>query len=120
MRKNILLVLFCLLLGAAQAQQAPNMPCRNVIYPVNRPGNKPPVPPTSWRPPKSAVVWVDLTIDTHGRVKDAVVTSSAGKEADDAVLKAVRQWTFDPARCDFTAVEMTIHAKVNLELGKAK
>jgi TonB family protein len=116
MRRSILILLFSSAL--AFAQQLPPQPCANMTYPVNRPTNRPPVPPASWRSPQVAVVWVDLTVDDHGNVKDPAIAISGGKDADEAVLKAVRSWTFQPAMCGFRPVETRIHIKINLGVGK--
>lgn len=118
MRKFYLLLLFSIFVTVAQGQNPVNAPCNDLKYPVNGVSNKPPVPPSSWHTPQSAVVGADLTIDRRGSVKNAIIVISGGKEADDAVLKAVRNWTYSPAMCGFTAVEMTIHIKINLGLGK--
>lgn len=117
MRRSVLiLLLFSSALALAQ-QASPN-PCANMTYPVNRPANRPPVPPTAWHSPKAAVVWVDLTVDDHGNVKYPSIAISGGKDADDAVLKAVRDWTFQPAMCGIQPVETRIHIKMNLGVGK--
>ncbi|MDR3762825.1 MAG: TonB family protein [Acidobacteriota bacterium] len=121
---RILAVGLLLFASAASAQlapphaQTPAEPCSNMIYPVNQPTNRPPVPPATWRAPQSAVVWVDLTVDNRGNVKDPVIAVSGGKEADEAVLKAVRHWTFRPAVCGIQPVETRIHIKLNLAVGK--
>jgi len=116
MRKLVIILLFSL--AMAFGQQVPPQPCANMTYPVNRPTNRPPVPPASWRSPQAAIVWVDLTVDTYGNVKDPVIGISGGKDADEAVLKAIRTWTFHPAICGIQPVETRIHIKMNLGVGK--
>jgi TonB family protein len=118
LRKFYILLLPFFLIVAAQGQSPANAPCENPKYPINGINNKPPVPPSTWRAPQNAVVGVDLTIDKKGQVKNAVVVVSGGRDADEAVLKAVRNWTYSPAICGSTPVEMTIHAKINLGLGR--
>lgn len=93
-------------------------PCENPTNPINGFANKPPTPPSSWRAPQRASVGLDLVIDTKGNVKEAVIVSSGGKDADEAVLAAVRKWTYSPAMCGSKPVETTIHIKINLQLGK--
>jgi TonB family protein len=115
---RVLSVLILLLTSVAAFGQQAAEPCPNMVYPVNRPTNKPPVPPSAWRAPQAAVVWVDLTVDNHGNVKSPAVAISGGKDADEAVLKAVRNWSFQPAMCGLQPVETRIHIKVNLEVGK--
>ena len=120
MRRFYLSVVMMLLFVAAlQGQTGASGSCQNPTYPVNRITNKPPVPPATWRAPQSAVVELDLTVDPNGNVTKAVIVSSAGKEADDAVLKTVRTWSYQPAMCGLKPVEMTIHVKINLQLGKS-
>jgi TonB family protein len=103
----------------AFAGQQPEKPtCANMAYPVNRATNKPPIPPSSWRTARTEVIWVDLTVDTRGNVKDPSVSISGGADADEAVLKAVREWTFQPAMCGLQPVETRIHIKMNLGVGK--
>ena len=102
----------------AVAQNTPAPACANMSYPVNRPTNRPPVPPSTWRSPQSAVVWLDLTVDARGNVKEPAIAISGGKDADEAVLKAVRQWSFQPAMFGIQPVETRIHIKVNLGVGK--
>jgi len=107
-----------LLLSAAVAQgQLASEPCVNPKYPVNRITNKPPVPPATWRAPQSAVVELDLTVEANGNVANAVIVTSAGKDADAEVLKTVRTWSYQPAMCGMKPVEMKIHVKINLQLG---
>lgn len=118
MHKLYLLMVMVLSVAAVQGQSAASAPCENPKYPIKRSTNKPPVPPASWRAPQSAVVGVDLTIDTKGNVKNAVIIYSGGKEADKAVLKAVSSWSYLPARCGVKPVEIKIHVKINLQLGK--
>ncbi len=119
MRKLYVLIVLLLSFAAAQGQNPGGAPCENPKYPVNRITNKPPVPPADWRAPQSAVVGVDLTIDTNGKVKNAVVVYSGGKDVDESVLQAVRNWAYVPAMCGTTPVEMTIHVKMNL-VGREK
>jgi len=107
-----------ILLSAAAQGQLASLPCENPQYPVNNVTNKPPVPPATWREPQSAVVELDLTIDEKGNVAKAVIVSSAGKDADAAVLKTVRTWSYQPAMCGTKPVEMKIHVKINLQLGR--
>lgn len=118
MQKLYALILVLFLVAVANGQNRASTPCENPSYPVNSVTNRPPVPPSTWKPPQSAVIIVDLTIDKKGAVKDAVIVTSGGRDADDAVLKAVRNWTYSPAKCGFAPVEMTIRAKINLQLGK--
>jgi TonB family protein len=106
------------LIPVAYGQNPGIAPCENPTYPINRVTNKPPIPPSNWKAPQGAVVGVDLTIDEKGSVRDAVVVFSGGKDADAAVLNAVRNWAYSPAMCGVTPVETRIHVKINLQLGK--
>lgn len=112
MRKSVTVLLFASVLAFAQHVAAQT--CANMTYPVNRATNQPPVPPTSWRSPQVSVVWVDVTVDTRGHVKDPAIAVSGGKDADEAVLNAVRNWSFQPAVCGIQPVETRIHIKMKL------
>ena len=118
MRTLCTLTLLLVLTAAMHGQKYGIAPCENPTYPINSVTNKPPIPPSNWKAPQSAVVGVDLTIDEKGSVRAAVVVFSGGKDADDAVLKAVRNWAYSPAMCGVTPVETKIHVKINLQLGK--
>jgi len=119
MRRLYLPVAMILLSAAmAQGQIASSRPCENPKYPVNHITNKPPVPPATWRAPQSAVVELDVTVDENGNVANAVIVTSAGKDADASMLKTVRTWSYEPAMCGMKPVEMKIHVKINLQLGK--
>jgi TonB family protein len=118
MRRLCLLVLPLVFVAAALGQKAAGASCENPTYPVNNVTNRPPVPPSNWIAPQSAVVGVDLTIDATGHVAAAVVVYSGGKGADEAVLKTGRHWTYTPAMYGTTPVATRIHVKINLQLGK--
>ncbi len=49
-----------------------------------------------------------VTVEADGRVGAVEVSRSAGPELDAAATTAVRQWTFDPARQDGTAIAARI------------
>ena len=119
MRKLFLLAVLVATTSLAYGQKQADSPCEYPIYPVSRAGNKPPVPPSYWIAPQSAVVGVDVTVDPSGNVKDAVVVYSGGRDADDAVLQVIRKWTYSPAMCGSKPVQIKIHVKLNLQLGKA-
>jgi TonB family protein len=108
---------FFLLTAVAFGQGSAMKSCQSPTYPINSISNKPPIPPSSWRAPRSAIVGVDVTIDTKGKVKNAVVVSSGGNDADESVLQAVRDWTYTPATCGDVAFETMIHVKINLQVG---
>ena len=122
MRVKLFLIVLLVCSSAAMAQLAPATPaapaCSYMTYPVNRPTNKAPLPPASWHTAQSAVVWVDVTVDVRGYVKNPAISISGGEAADAAVLKAVREWTFQPAMCGLQPVETRIHLKLNLGVGK--
>jgi len=118
LRKLSTLLLLFVLMAVAHGQKSTVPSCENPTNPVNGFANKPPIPPSTWRAPRSAVVGLDLTIDTKGNVKDAVVIYSGGRDADNAVLEAVRSWTYTPAMCGSTPVETKIHVKINLQVGR--
>jgi TonB family protein len=118
LRKLSVFLLPLLLLAAAQGQSSATAPCQTPRYPVPRITNKLPAPPSNWRAPQSAEVGLDLTIDRNGNVKGTAVIYSGGRDADEAILKTVRNWRYVPAMCDLTPVEMKIHVKFNLGVEK--
>jgi TonB family protein len=117
LRFRILIIPFLLIAGA-YGQKSNPAPCDNPTYPVSRITNKAPVSPSTWKAPRSAVVDLDMIVDREGNVRDAVVVHSGGPDADDAVLKTVRTWGYVPAMCGATPVEMKVHVRINLRLGK--
>jgi len=118
LRKLYTLILLLLLTAVAYGQSRATPSCDNPTDPINGVTNRAPVPPSSWRAPHSAVVGADLTIDKQGKVKDAVIVNSGGKDADNAVLIAVRNWTYTPAMCGLTPTETTIHVRISLQVDK--
>lgn len=120
MRTLCKLILPFVFLAGAVGQGSPAASCQNPTEPVNGVTNMPPVPPSSWHAPQSAVVGLDLTISANGKVKDAVVVYSGGRDADEAVLQAVRNWTYSPAMCGSKPVETKIRVQINLKLGVHK
>ena len=56
-------------------------------------------------------VTVDFLVDEKGRPQDVHVIESAGDILNDAVLKAVRGWTFEPARKNSVPVKVRWQAK---------
>jgi periplasmic protein TonB len=59
-------------------------------------------------PEAAAIVILRLKIDANGAVRDAQVVQSAGRDFDDAALKAVYRLHFNPAEKDGQPVESTI------------
>jgi TonB family protein len=52
----------------------------------------------------SGEVEVEITIDAQGNVVDTKIVESMGRQVDDKVLAAVRNWRFKPAMKDGTAI----------------
>ena len=50
-------------------------------------------------------VAVSFVVGTDGRVHSPVILESAGADADELVLDAVRSWRFRPATCNATPTE---------------
>ncbi|MFK7991958.1 MAG: TonB-dependent receptor [Sandaracinaceae bacterium] len=61
-------------------------------------------------------VVVIVTLDAEGRVADAQVEHGAGEDFDDAALRAVREWRFDPARRGETPTASRIRIAIHFEL----
>ena len=54
-------------------------------------------------------VILTVTVDSAGRVENAVVASSGGNLFDDAAIAAIKQWAFSPATRDGTPILLKIH-----------
>lgn len=69
--------------------------------PVARTRAAPEYPPAAFAEGRAGWVVLEIHIRTDGTVADAtVVRSEGGAEFEDAAVKAVRSWTFEPARFD--------------------
>jgi len=87
---------FCLT-SLAQAQAEPSAPPPDVRPPQVIDRLDAIYPPSDLKDAPHRDVVLNVTVDTQGRVANAVVTESGGAEMDDAALTAVRQWKFHPA-----------------------
>jgi|GEM_PF-672454 len=61
-------------------------------------------------------VTIQVTIGPSGRIERAIVVEGAGL-LDEAALKAVRQWTFEPALRDGVPVSSTLNYTLSFRLG---
>ncbi|MGC2198201.1 MAG: energy transducer TonB [Terriglobales bacterium] len=61
-------------------------------------------------------VIVAVRIGTDGMVRNPVVIQTAGKDLDFASLAAIKQWSFEPAKCGDLPVEFEDAMQVNFEI----
>jgi TonB family protein len=61
-------------------------------------------------------VTIGVVVDTEGKPQKLKIIESGGKSADEAALKAVREWRFDPATCDGEAVPARAQVRVDFHL----
>lgn len=61
-------------------------------------------------------VMVMVTLDTSGRVQDALIEHSADPDFDEAALRAVRTWTFAPAYRGSQPIASRIRVEVHFTL----
>ena len=62
-------------------------------------------------------VLLRVTVGADGRVRDAAVRQSSGyDDLDRAALRAVRRWTFVPARADGRAVASRVTVPIDFKL----
>jgi TonB family protein len=67
-----------------------------------------PYPPDARRDGLSATVGLEVVLDDMGHVVEARVIAPAGHGFDEAALAAVRQFTFEPAKRNGTAIRSTV------------
>ena len=61
-------------------------------------------------------VVVECVVGPDGHVRDMHVVRSLGMGLDQKALEAVKQWKFEPARKDGTAVSVLVSVEVNFRL----
>jgi TonB family protein len=74
----------------------------NVVWPDNMPHNARP----------THIVLISLVVGVDGKVHDARVVQSRGKDSDEKALEAVRKWVFRPATKDGHKVAVTVQVEV--------
>jgi TonB family protein len=77
-----------------------------VTPPVKTSGETAAYPDEARRKRLLGSVLVDLVVDENGLPTDLSVRESAGPVLDEAVLRAVRTWRFEPARKDGVRVKV--------------
>lgn len=66
---------------------------------------------------RSGIVTLTAIIRNDGRVGDVKITGGYDPEFDAAALKALKQWTFDPARKDGVPVAVKVNIEVAFNIG---
>ena len=82
-----------------------------VTPPVRTSGAAAPYPPAARRGGMSGTVAVDILVDEKGTPTQVDVIESAGKILDDAVVKAVKTWHFEPATKDGIRVKTRLRSR---------
>jgi TonB family protein len=81
-------------------------------------GDPAPYPEKARRLRLYGTVTVSLIVDANGTPADVHVVESAGSILDEAVLKAVRTWRFEPARKGGVRVKVRWTVKVTFRAGR--
>ncbi|MCS6860896.1 MAG: energy transducer TonB [Abditibacteriales bacterium] len=85
--------------------------------PKYRNNPKPDYPPDARRQKQEGVVYLLVSINARGRVEDVQVDQSSGFTLlDEAALKAVRRWEFEPARRGDTPVPTRVRVPIRFKL----
>jgi protein TonB len=61
-------------------------------------------------------VWLSLIVGTDGAPHDITVEKSLGLELDEAAVKSVQTWKFDPATLEGKPVAVKLTIQVNFKL----
>lgn len=78
---------------------------------------QPQYPPRALRAGIEGSVTVEFTIDTDGSVKDpTIVEADPPRVFDDAVLRAIRRWKFEPEIVDGVAIEKRARQVIRFRL----
>jgi serine/threonine-protein kinase len=83
----------------------------DVTVPVRILGEAAPYPEEARRRGAKGTITIDMIVDETGMPTDLQVVESAGPILDEAVLKAVRSWRFEPARKDGVRVKVRWRAR---------
>jgi len=81
--------------------------------PQLRRGSEPELPPNKARKPAESLV--EVVISRQGCVRSARVLRSIDRATDEAVLRAVDQWQFDPATYEALPVDFTMLFRVPIK-----
>lgn len=85
--------------------------------PLYRKNPEPPYPAAARRRRQEGVVLLQVTVAAAGRATRVEVKQSSGFALlDEAAVRAVRQWEFEPARLDSKAVASEIEVPVRFRL----
>ncbi len=113
----------------AQARPQPTtaMPIFTRVYSSNTPGLVAPVAvqksfptytPQAMRLPVQGTVALELTVDTSGQVRDAMVTKSVDSVfgMDEQAVMAASKWVFQPGRLNGAAVAVRVAITFDLQI----
>jgi TonB family protein len=117
-RRTGLLMVAAMIVGIGTAGAQPTMPLR-VGGPIAAPRKikdvKPVYPPQAQQARVQGIVILEITVDTDGTVKDAMVLRSIPL-LDQAAVDAVRQWEYQPVLLNGVAVPVKMTVTVNFAL----
>lgn len=100
-------------LGIVTAKGGPGVLAR----PVYRKNPEPAYPAAARRRRQEGVTVLAVSVSASGRARRVVVKESSGYQMlDDAAVKAVVEWEFEPARAGTAAVESEIEVPVRFQL----
>ncbi len=88
--------------------------CQRVLPPVLI-GGEDPKYPSGLRSRPTGTVVVQAKIGTDGRVRADSVLQTVDSELDRAAEEAVKQWVFEPAKCDGEPMEERVSVQVNFK-----
>ena len=57
-----------------------------------------------------------VMVGKDGKPRDISITRSIDKAFDDAAIRAVRRWKFEPAKCDGEPIEVEIMVEVQFNV----
>lgn len=101
-------------LTASQAgEQTVYKPGAGVVAPKLTREVKPEYPRQAMADRKQGVVRLECVVKADGTVGDVRVIDSLGPELDDAAVKALKQWTFNPGTKDGTPVPVMVEVEIS-------
>lgn len=90
--------------------------CGETVPPKVESNPEPAVPDGYRRKGLDATVTLGIVVGIDGRVKNSVVTESAGSAFDHNAQEAVRSWRFKPALCDGVPKQVKVYVEVNFQV----
>jgi TonB family protein len=92
----------------AQVKLVPECP-KGVVAPRATAAPNPPQTPGVER------VHVTFLVSPKGEINEPAIIQSGGKQADDAVLRILKQWKFEPAHCKGGTKKVAARLQISFE-----